>query len=88
MSLLNKLKEASTMNTRIKSFSESERGVLLREVLVKMTASKDYNTVALFSTLSPEGLSFVEKHMKYMSLYPAMNCEQYVSNLKLKTKCS
>jgi len=76
------------MNTRIKSFSDSERGTLLREELVKMTQSKDYNTLTSYSTVDPNGLTFVEKHMKYMSQYPTMNHEQYVSNLKLMSKRS
>lgn len=76
------------MNTRIKSFSESERGVLLREELMKMTQSEDYNTLTSYSTVDPNGMSFVEKHMKYMSQYPSLNCEQYISNLKLMSKSS
>jgi hypothetical protein len=76
------------MNTRTKSFYESQKGIALREELIRMTESESYNTNSTYSTLDPNGITFVEKHMKYMSLYPAMNCEQYVSNLKLKTKCS
>jgi len=75
------------MNTRIKLFSESEQGIVLREELVKMTQCEDYNTRTRYSTVDPNGESFVEKHMKYMSQYPTMNHQQYISNLKLMTKC-
>ena len=51
-----------------------------------MAKSKEYNTRTMYSTSDKDGLSFVDKHMKYMSLYPSLNCKQYVLNLKLMTK--
>ena len=51
-----------------------------------MAKSKDYNTRTMYSTSDKDGLTFVDKHMKYMSLYPSLNCQQYVLNLKLMTK--
>lgn len=74
------------MNSRTKSFLESEQGIAIREQLMEMTASEKYNTKSRYSVSDPGGQSFVEKHMKYMSLYPNMNHIQYVSNLKLMTK--
>lgn len=74
------------MNTRLKAFSESEQGILIRQELIKMAKSKDYNTVSSYSLSDPNGLSFVEKQMKYMSQYPNMNYQQYLSNLKVMTK--
>jgi hypothetical protein len=74
------------MNTRVKAFSESAQGVLLRAELLKMAKSDEYNTVSTYSVTDTNGLSFVEKHMKYMSQYPTMNHLQYVSNLKVMTK--
>lgn len=76
------------MNTRAKSFSESEEGKLLRQTLVEMTQNKQYNTRTTYSTNDVNGLSFVDKHMRYMSQYPNLDCAQYVSNLKLITKQS
>jgi hypothetical protein len=58
----------------------------LREQLAEMTESKLYNTRSTYSTLDTEGLSFIEKHMNYMSQYKNIDCHQYLSNLKLKTK--
>lgn len=40
----------------------------------------------MYSTADKNGVTFVDKHMKYMSQYPSLNCVQYVSNLKLMTK--
>lgn len=67
-------------------FFQSEEGIELRRELTGMAESKDYNTRTMYSTSEKDGMSFVDKHMKYMSLYPNLNCQQYVQNLKLMTK--
>lgn len=51
-----------------------------------MTLSGSYNTRTMYSASEKDGLSFVDKHMRYMSLYPKLNYKQYVLNLKLMTK--
>jgi hypothetical protein len=76
------------MNTRTKAFTESEAGKLAHEELMKMAQSKQYTTRTMYSTQDTNGMSFVDKHMKYMSQFPNLNCQQYVSNLKLMTKHS
>jgi hypothetical protein len=76
------------MNTRTKSFFESEVGKLARQALVEMTQNERYNTRTTFSVHDTNGMTFVDKHMKYMSQFPNMNTVQYVSNLKLMTKRS
>ncbi|HBO64993.1 TPA: hypothetical protein DD425_03470 [Candidatus Saccharibacteria bacterium] len=77
-----------TINTRLKAFLESEHGSIVRKELVKMAMSQDYNTTAMYSVNDPEGLTFVDRQMRYMSQYPTMNHIQYISNLKMKTKRS
>jgi hypothetical protein len=67
-------------------FFESDEGKTLRKELVMMTESKQYKTLSMYSTIDIDGQSFVDKHMRYMSQFPAMNRDQYVSNLKLMTK--
>jgi len=67
---------------------ESEHGAIVRKELVKMAASKDYNTITTYSVGDPGGLSFVDRQMRYMSQYPGMNHIQYISSLKMKTKRS
>ena len=74
------------MNPRMKTFSASDAGQLVREELVAMTKSSSYNTATSYSSTDPSGLTFVDKQMKYMSQYPTMNYHQYVSNLKMKTR--
>ena len=76
----------ATINNRISTFFKSDEGIELRNQLTKMADDESYNTRTTYSTLDENGLTFVEKHMKYMSLYPNLNYWQYVSNLKLKTK--
>lgn len=67
-------------------FFKSELGKQSRQELLEMAESKDYNTRTMYSTSEKDGLSFVDKHMKYMSLYPNLDCRQYVQNLRLMTK--
>jgi len=74
------------INTRTSIFLQSVEGVELRKELIKMTESAQYNTRTMYSISNKDGLTFVDKHMKYMSMYPSLNCRQYVSNLKLMTK--
>lgn len=53
-----------------------------------MSNSGEYNTRTLYSASVNDSQTFIDKHMKYMSLYPNLNYKQYVSNLKLMTKVS
>ncbi|HEX6416657.1 MAG TPA: hypothetical protein VFZ62_03970 [Candidatus Saccharimonadales bacterium] len=74
------------MNSRTKTFFESEQGILARKELMKMTTSEQYRTRSMYSSQDASQRSFVDKHMKYMSQFPDLNCPQYISNLKLMTK--
>lgn len=71
---------------QISNFFESDEGVQLRSELTLMTKNKLYNTKSIYSTQNKDGVSFIDKHMKYMSLYPYLNRQQYVLNLKLMTR--
>ncbi|AHB42544.1 hypothetical protein RAAC3_TM7C00001G0702 [Candidatus Saccharibacteria bacterium RAAC3_TM7_1] len=51
-----------------------------------MVKSQQYNTRTMYSAQDVNGLGFVEKHMRYMSQFPNLDCLQYVSNLKMMTK--
>lgn len=74
------------MNNRTTTFFASEEGKQLRDQLTKMTEDDAYNTRTMYSTSEKDGMTFVDKHMKYMGLYPNLNRQQYVSNLRLMTK--
>lgn len=69
-----------------RDFLKSEQANLLRIELQAMVDDPRYNTILRYSVASPDGSNFIAKHMEYMSCHPAMNHEQYVSNLKLMTK--
>ena len=73
------------MNNRAAVFFDSEEGIALRDELTRMTQSEEYNTRTTYSPNDKDGVTFVDKHMKYMSLYPNLNCWQYVQNLRLMT---
>lgn len=53
-----------------------------------MSKSDEFNTRTLYSASVNDSQTFIDKHMKYMSLYPALNYRQYISNLKLMTRVS
>lgn len=76
----------TVIKTSTKAFFESDEGIALKQQLLAMVASDDYNTTTTYSTQDENGLTFVQKHMNYMSQYADMNRQQYVSNLKLMTK--
>jgi hypothetical protein len=78
----------SYMTTTIskQQFLNSENGMLLRKELLRMVKSIDYNTSYAHRRLDTNGSQFVEKHMTYMSIHPAMDHWQYILNLKLMTK--
>lgn len=81
-----KLKHRGIIATRSKEFLKSEEGLNVRDELRKMVKSKQYNTKSIYSTLDENGISFVDRHLKYIIQYPNLNCAHYISNLKLKTK--
>lgn len=67
-------------------FINSEKGKLLREELVMMVNDSAYNTHTYQHGIESDEQRFVEKHMNYMSQFPAMDHWQYISNVKLMTK--
>lgn len=79
---------SSSVDLRTKAFTTSQQGLLIRQELINMVLSKKYNTVTSYSVLDVNGLSFVDKQMRYMSRYPTMNHMQYVANLKVMTRIS
>lgn len=74
------------MDIRTERFMKTERGIALHATLTSMARSKHYKTETSYSPGYKNGQSFVMKQMAYMSQYPDLNYNQYVSNLKLKTR--
>jgi hypothetical protein len=79
----------STFKKRI-NFPESEEGAEIKRELTSMQADLGYTTESSYNAnemLYPGGdMSFVEKHMRYLSLHQNVNPQQYLSNLRLMTR--
>ncbi len=74
------------MGTRMEQFLQSEEGKRLYDELAQMVESEEYNTRTIYSASEGGSKTFIDKHMKYMSMYPNLDRTQYVSNLKLMTR--
>lgn len=72
------------------NFSESELGLQIKNLLEAMTADLKFNTVSSYSPnaelYSDNLMPFVDKHMNYLVTHPAINPQEYLANLRLKTR--
>lgn len=72
---------------RAQNFLNSAEGAEAYADLMKMQSDAGYKTVSSYSPTSEDGvLTFIDKHMNYLSTHTSVNATQYVSNLKLITK--
>lgn len=67
-------------------FLDSDEAKLINSDLENMVADPYFNTQSTYTTSSGNCLSFVDKHMKYLSDHPKLNPRHYLSNLKLMTR--
>jgi hypothetical protein len=67
-------------------YLSSEEARLALEELEMMEKSPEYKTESSYSPSSEERLSFVDKHVKYLSTHQSLDYRHYLSNLKLMTK--
>lgn len=76
--------------SRRNNFLETEVGAWAKAELQAMANDPAYATEDTYSSNSeryPDNtISFVDKHINYLSLHPKVNPEHYVSNLKLMTR--
>ncbi|GAC1499378.1 MAG: hypothetical protein NVS1B10_02010 [Candidatus Saccharimonadales bacterium] len=79
----------STFKKRI-NFPESDEGMAIKQELSQMVRDGEYITVSSYNAnplLYPDhDMSFVEKHMHYLSAHQNVNPRQYLSNLRLMTR--
>jgi hypothetical protein len=72
------------------AFWESPAGVQVKDSLKEMAEDERYNTNPSYSANTdahPDNLiSFVDKHMNYLSSHPSTNPEHYLANLRLMTR--
>lgn len=69
-----------------RQFLASEDAVMVREELEAMLHNPVYNTTSFYTPLQEENMSFVDKHLAYLSDHPKLNATEYLSNLRLKTR--
>lgn len=73
-------------------FFDTPEGKAIKEILVLIDTSDDYNSSASYSPnteLYEDNLiPFVDKHMAYIRSHPSLNAMQYVSNLKIVSRKS
>ncbi|CAN5149673.1 hypothetical protein BH09PAT3_BH09PAT3_2380 [soil metagenome] len=77
---------ALTANEFKRNFLASTDAVLIREELERMTTDPKYNTRSFYTPQQDENLSFVDKHMGYLSDHPKLKPSEYLANLRLMTK--
>lgn len=66
-----------------KRFFASEQCTAARKALQRMVDNPQYNTDSSYYKVSR--LQFVDRHLHYLSMNPAVGLEGYISNLKLMT---
>lgn len=71
-------------------FYDSEEAAAIKAILTAMERDISYNTESSYSANEvdhPEhNISFIDKHMHYLSEHPKVNPQQYLSNLRLMTR--
>ena len=75
-----------TANEFKRNFLVSEDASLIREELEKMVTDPQYNTRSFYTPTQDENLTFVEKHINYLSNHPKLKASEYLANLRLMTK--
>jgi hypothetical protein len=69
-----------------RQFLASDEATSIREELEKMAKNVSFNTQSMYTPSEVTKESFVDKHMKYLSLHTNTSPQQYLSNLKLRTR--
>ena len=70
----------------IEKYLKTDAAKNARKELEVMFASPNYRTESSYSPSSKERITFVNKHVRYLSMHQKINPDQYLSNLKLMTK--
>ncbi|MBC7512787.1 hypothetical protein H7142_03985 [Candidatus Saccharibacteria bacterium] len=71
---------------RTQRFLDSQAAETVRLELIEMMEDPVFNTRVSYSAALNGDISFVDKHMNYLSSHLAVDPDQYMSNLKLITK--
>lgn len=74
------------ITTKQKEFLDSDIGGKARKELKRMQGDPMYNTQSRFTPMQNQALSFVDRHMKYLSEHPKLNPDHYLKNIRLMTR--
>ena len=70
----------------IEKYLKTDTAKNVRKELEAMFANPMYSTESSYSPSSEDRVTFVNKHMHYLSMHQKINPEHYLSNLRLMTK--
>lgn len=70
----------------IEKYLKSDTAKDVRKELQAMFENPNYCTESSYSPSSEDPVSFVNKHLRYLSMHQKINHQQYLSNLRLMTK--
>jgi hypothetical protein len=76
------------MNTTlaIEKYLKTDVAKTVSAELEAMVDNPVYKTDSSYTPSSEDRISFVNKHLRYLSTHQKLNYQQYLSNLKLMTK--
>lgn len=77
---------ALTTNEFKRTFLASDDAVVITKELQDMVENPMYNTRSFYTPTQDENLSFIDKHIKYLSEHPKLKPSEYLANLRLMTK--
>lgn len=73
-----------------RNFISSQAAQDIRDQLTKMVSDTTYHTNSSYSSLDGDdgAVSFIDKHIVYLSTHPKAKPDEYMANLRLKTRVS
>ena len=69
-----------------KEFTVTSAALVILQQLREMEASTLYNTKSSYAPGQDHDITFSDKHFQYISTHPDVRLNDYMANLRLKTK--
>ena len=76
----------NTTTLALEKYLKTDAAKNVCKELEAMVANPNYRTESSYSPSSEERITFVNKHVRYLSMHQKLDHQQYLSNLKLMTK--
>jgi hypothetical protein len=71
-----------------KQFLETEAGVSAKLELQRMSKSASYNTPVAYDVSVGRELTFIDRHIDYLTKHPYVKPATYLANLRVMTKAA